>query len=184
MLQRIRRGDTSLEAFVGLWREWGNPFSLNPYALRAAFLEALAASCPILELGSGLSTAVLGLAAERSGVPVFTLEESPSYASLTRDFIERESLAVRLHLSVLTDGWFQLPADLPHSFGLVVVDGPQADLAQRGQLYARLADRIKAATVIADDIRIHAIARPFDRWVLTNHRRAERFTNFAISRPS
>jgi hypothetical protein len=185
MLAALRSGDDSPEAFMALWRAWGNPYSMHSLGLQRIYAEALAASSPILEMGSGLSSVVLGLAAQKSGVPVIALEESQEHADRTRDFLQHELIhTVQVHTAPLIDGWYDLPDDLPEQFGLVVIDGPQADLRQRGQIYQRIGDRIKTATVIADDTRIHAIARPFDKWVLDSQRRAERFSHFSASRPT
>ena len=181
-VKAIRSGKTDAATFEALVSQWGNPFSFRAGGLARLHELALKATRPILDLGAGLSSIVLGLAAEKSGVPVHSLDNAPEWAERTQQALYAHSIeTVSLHLCRLSGGFYALPDALPREFGLVFIDGPQ-DLAGRGRAYEAL--NLTGADVVADDIRIREIARPFDLWVLASGRAAERCGNYAIARKS
>lgn len=182
-IDQIRGGKADEEAFGALVREWGNPYSFRAGGLARLYDLASSAVKPVLDLGSGLSSIVLGLAAERSGVPVYALESSLEWATRLQGALYASDIkTVSVRLCGLAGGFYMLPDDLPKEWGLVVVDGPQDDLAARGLAYERL--NLTGAHVFADDIQIRKIARPFDLWVLASVRVAERCGSYAIARAS
>jgi hypothetical protein len=142
--------------FTVMHTDWGNKFAAPPEMLAAAYLMALEADGPLLETGSGLSTIVLGLAAEKAGVNVHALEHDPDYYRRTIAALKRYNLVnVRLHYAPLRNHgdclWYEVPADLPERFALVLCDGPQRRFGRRG-LFSQLGDRIADAKLIADDM--------------------------------
>jgi precorrin-6B methylase 2 len=174
------RSNPDAAAFEALAREWGNPFSFQAAGLKRLYELALTTGGPVLDLGSGLTSIVLGLAAELSGATVTALENSPEWAKRLEGALKAAKIkTVSVRLCKLQGGFYALPDDLPDAFGLVVIDGPQ-HLTARGQAYERL--NLSGAHVVADDIRIRRIARPFDLWVLRSGRVAERCGNYAIAR--
>lgn len=183
LIERLRGGDDSPEALCALSYAWGNTsHSLRPSALQRLHRLALTASRPILDLGSGLSTIVAAVAAEKAGVAIFALENDRGhFLKLGRALLDLGLKSVELRHCPLVDGWYSIPRDLPDSFGLVVIDGPMI-LENRGRAYDLLGDRIKTAHVIADDINFQPIAFPFNRWTLATGRVAERFGSYAVAR--
>jgi hypothetical protein len=102
---------------------------MHEYA--SAFLQrAWTAKGPILECGSGLSTILLGLVADRTGNEVWSLEHSTFWAERVRSTLKRHNLqCVRLCQSELRNCgaylWYDPPKDtMPKDFSLVVCDGP------------------------------------------------------------
>jgi predicted O-methyltransferase YrrM len=95
---------------------------------------AVEARGPVLEIGSGLTTLVLGALVGRRGLPVWTLEHHPEFFRHTEERLRRYGLTnVHLTLSPLRDYgdfcWYDLPLDaLPRDFGLVIADGPPGDV--------------------------------------------------------
>lgn len=178
-VEALRAGEW---VFGALADAWGNKsHSLRPAALQVLYRHAVELSRPVLDIGSGLSTIVAAVAAERSGVPVYALENDLEQWERVNAALDMLQLKAGLYLCPMStvDRWYQVPADLPGAFGLVVVDGPM-DLPNRGRVYGSI--DLTGAVVIADDMHHPQIARPFDRWVLETGRTVERFENFAVAK--
>jgi hypothetical protein len=108
---------------------WGNEgMSVEQEYLAATITEAMAAKGPILECGTGLSTLVLSLIAERRDVDVWSLEEDDAYGREVAARVARFHGAIRiLHAPLTRYGdyeWYLVPPNLPTGFTLVVCDGP------------------------------------------------------------
>jgi len=111
---------------------WANEkMSASEEYLQAIFRYAGEAEGPILECGSGLSTLVLGIAAQRNGQRVFSLEDDPLWFSIVRSALSRYGISnvevCRAPLRNYGDfEWYDPPRDrLSTDFALVVCDGPQ-----------------------------------------------------------
>jgi predicted O-methyltransferase YrrM len=96
--------------------------------------EALTTPGPVLEIGSGLTTILLGLLAGRRGVQTWSLEHWPDYhRSLARTLTRSRVTSVRTVLAPLKDhgeyAWYDSPdfAAMPRNFRLVIADGPPGD---------------------------------------------------------
>ncbi|HZX32171.1 MAG TPA: hypothetical protein VFF03_12535 [Rhodocyclaceae bacterium] len=110
---------------------WGNDgwSALREY-LAACIRHALVARGPILECGSGLTTLLVGVAAEKAGVELWSMEHLPDWGDRVGDALRRFDLgAVRLHVASLRDyagyAWYDPPLKaMPYNFSLVICDGP------------------------------------------------------------
>lgn len=160
-------GTPSPEAFQHLFDGWdifsgrsalGNPWTLEPEALAELYVQAREAKAPVLEMGSGLTTLVLGLALQGTEQAVHALEDNlPSWrqtaAALDRFGVKN----VVLHYAPLVpigpgiDEVAYGEADLPEEFGLALVDGPYHSAQRRTALWA-LRERIRKARLIIDDV--------------------------------
>ncbi len=111
--------------------------ALRPAALAAVCNEVtLAGRRELVELGSGVSTVVLGRLARELGGRLTSLEHDTDWARVVRSQIEREGLtaAARLieaplerHSAALDDApWYAAGAvaELPQEIDLLLVDGP------------------------------------------------------------
>jgi hypothetical protein len=113
---------------------WGNEdWSAREEYLMACVRDALASRGPILECGSGLTTIVVGIIAQRDGKTLWSLEHAPAWAEPVRKYLRRYRLD-RVHLcaDALKDyaefSWYDAPLDvMPGSFGLVICDGPPGE---------------------------------------------------------
>jgi predicted O-methyltransferase YrrM len=121
------------ETLAALGAGWGD----DGFRAVGGYLEEVARRAaetrgPVLEVGSGLTTLLLGLLAARRGVDVWTLEHLPEFHRQTRRRLERYGVGgVRLTLAPLRDhgdfSWYDAPLDeMPRDFRLVIADGPPA----------------------------------------------------------
>jgi hypothetical protein len=111
---------------------WGSsyaaPFEYIQYYLRTlAETEGL-----VLECGSGLSTLVAGVVAQRRGFQVWAFEQSPFWYERVQAELDRFRIrAVRLCLTPLRDYgayvWYDPPVELPPAFSAVACDGPPGE---------------------------------------------------------
>lgn len=110
---------------------WGNDgWPALPEYLVTAIRHALMPGGPILECGSGLTTMLIGAAAQRSGRRLWSLEHLPAWGERVGDYLARHGVdGVHLCVSPLRDyghfAWYDPPlAAMPDDFALVICDGP------------------------------------------------------------
>src|SRR5215213_5674635 len=124
-------GTPSPDILAELGSAWGD----DGFRATGGYLEevarfAMEARGPVLEIGSGLTTLILGALVGRRGLPVWTLEHHPEYFRNTEAKLKRYSITnVHLTLAPLRDygefSWYDPPLnELPGDFSLVVADGP------------------------------------------------------------
>src|SRR5690606_214854 len=143
---------------------------------QCAYQQARRATAPILELGSGLSTVIMGASAT---APLHAIEADLVWVDRTRAALARFKIeGVIVHHCRLQDGWYVLPDDLPHTFGLVLIDGPQGN---REQAFRRLGERIMGATVMCDDVLGDPWTCSVYRWGWETGRRLEHISQFVVS---
>lgn len=113
---------------------WGNEgHSALGEFLAASIDRALTSNGPILECGSGLSTLLVGAAAQRSGHRMWSLESSEIWgervrAALSRYGIAGVSVCVEPLKSYGEFDWYNPPVDeFPSQFALILCDGPTAE---------------------------------------------------------
>jgi hypothetical protein len=135
-LTSVRADETpSRDLLLELGRAWGD----DGYRAVGGYVEEVArwateARGPVLEIGSGLTTLILGALLGRRGLPVWTLEHHAEYFHYTNQNVRRYGLTnVHLKLAPLRDYgefcWYDPSLDeLPRDFGLVIADGPPGDV--------------------------------------------------------
>jgi hypothetical protein len=127
---------------------------------KACGREVRDARGPILECGSGLSTIVGGVIAQRHGNIVWALEHNPVWGARIQQALDAYSItSVRLCVNPLRDygafTWYAPPlAEMPESFALVLCDGPPAEKTPGGRsgmlpvMQSRLA---RGCVILMDD---------------------------------
>lgn len=123
---------TGNTVLIDLIYGWGNEaWSAQDEYLAACIHHALSSSGPTLECGSGLSTILIGVIANKRGQSHWALEHSPEWAMRVQRSLTRYALdsAVILCANPLRDygdfDWYDPPREsMPGVFGLVICDGP------------------------------------------------------------
>ena len=150
---------------------WGNSgwIAQDGY-LRACLHTALEVDGPTLECGSGLSTLLLGVVADQRGHEHWALEHLPEWGTKVGGFVARYGFRnVRLHTAPLREyggfTWYDPPLlRLPHTFALVVCDGPPADTpGGRYGLVPLLRDYLASGCIILLDDAVRTEERSIAR---------------------
>lgn len=180
-VQRLRDGDSSPDVFVSLFRGWNNPWAATPAMLQAVYHMAMRAKGPILECGSGITTLVLAIAAEKTGHVAVSLESDAGWLARVTTELRRFDLASDVRFSPITDytdfKWYQKPKIGPVS--MVVCDGPARTYGRQG-LFALLGEEIKGAAIIMDDTDDKAQAEILSGWAEKNGYSVQGFERFSI----
>ena len=149
-----------LDVLTELAQAWGD----DGFRAVGGYLEevtrwASEARGPVLEIGSGLTTLILGSVVGRRGFPVWTLEHHEEFFRNTEASLERYNLNnVHLTLAPLRDYgdfyWYDPPVEeLPRDFSLIVADGPPGDVkgGRFGLLPVLRSHFASGAVVLLDD---------------------------------
>lgn len=149
-----------LDVLTELAQAWGD----DGFRAVGGYLEevtrwAAEARGPVLEIGSGLTTLILGSVVGRSGLPVWTLEHHPEFFRNTEAKLKRYNLTnVHLTLAPLRDYgdfcWYDPPiSELPRDFSLIIADGPPGDVkgGRFGLLPVLRSHFASSAVVLLDD---------------------------------
>lgn len=92
----------------------------------------------VLECGSGLTTLLLALLAERERFPHVALEDNPRWAAATLRQIKALGLRADVRTAPLLDygdfDWYDASVLGDDTFDLIVCDGPRAAVARGGRV--------------------------------------------------
>jgi hypothetical protein len=139
---------------------WGNEgWAAREEYLSACIAQTLVTAGPILECGSGLTTAVLGAIATDRGIPYCALEHDAEWAARVRSTVGRLGLSSVdvIHAPLRTFGdfwWYDVPMNaIPRTFTMIVCDGPPGDTeGGRYGLVPVMESRIaRDAVILLDD---------------------------------
>jgi hypothetical protein len=137
---------------------WGSDLSAREEYLEACIAEALTCNGPILECGSGLTTILIGLIAQRRGETMWTLEHHEVWGRKTRRYLERYKIkSVRVSVRPLKEyagfSWYDPPLDvIPDEVAFVICDGPpRRNPGNRYGLLPVMGARLKPGCVILLD---------------------------------
>jgi hypothetical protein len=161
-MERLITGDSSPEVFNDIFKYNGNGFSAGPRMLSDIYARCKAAEGPILEVGSGISTIVAGLACQRNGQMVHALEHDLEWFRVVRNYINLWKVkGIALYYAPMKEYpeltakgehplmWYDTDG-LPEKFDLAIIDGPPRRFGREG-VYKLLPDRIKDCTWLVDD---------------------------------
>jgi hypothetical protein len=155
-IKRLRDGDSSFEAFVELSSGWANPSAALPDMLQAVYATAIKAEGIALETGSGLTTIVAGLAAEKTGkLRIRALENDLHWHDRLAKVLDRYSIksVLLLYSPLMRHGEFvwYTPPEIPEHYSLLICDGPRRDYGRAG-LWHLMGEKIDRATWLIDDV--------------------------------
>lgn len=160
-IERLTTGDNSLEVFNEIFTSYNMPYAACSAMLKDTYDMAREANGPILEVGSGITTVVAGLAVQRTGQTVHALEHDIDWFRTVRNYIEIWKVkGVNLYYAPLQEYpqadmkhplmWYEIDDRLPKDFALAIIDGPPRRYGREG-VYRLALDRIKNAKWIVDD---------------------------------
>jgi len=152
---------------------WNNDgWSASVEFMHEMMARAAQARGSILDCGSGLSTVLLGLVAERTGSTVWSLEHQAFWAgriaaSLARHDVRRVHVCHAPLRSFGAFDWYDVDAAaLPTDIALVICDGPPEDT--RGGRYGLLPvmrhHLAPGCVILLDDAARAAERRVLDQW--------------------
>ena len=169
MIEALLAGSPTIADFQAIRAAYDNPYSLRPSGLAFLYWAARQSDgSPILDIGSGLTTLVLGAAATFTGAHVHALEESADWKANLEALLVSEGLGnVTVYHAPLVDGVYTRP-ELPPAFGVLSIDGPQSHVGR--EVAANLAlpwcsgfalmDDPNLYNAIPDDLVSNRIFRP------------------------
>lgn len=126
-----QRALNDYKLFTDLSFGWGNEsHSANVEYLMDCAGYAAQSKLPILECGSGLTTIIIGLVAQKYGNTVWSLEHMKSWYKRAQKYLKKYKIdSVKIIHTPLIDyddfSWYDPPLELmPDKFSLVICDGP------------------------------------------------------------
>lgn len=161
-IRDILEKDQSAEAFTEARAIWDSPYSLSVGALMMGWHAALRSNGPILDAGTGLSTIVLAMAAQRMGAHVHAVETSHEWMEHTRAAAADADLDnITFHvLTRLDEEPLRLFAlHTPDEFAMASIDA-SLDLDVRLMLFGAVREKLRRAYVLFDDVYSKETAEP------------------------
>jgi len=163
-------GEDQLAALTYGWNNDG--WSASSAFMREALSCAWQANGPILECGSGLSTLLLALVADRTGSTVWSLEHDASWAAHVRTALNAHGFRnVKVqHAPLRPFGdywWYSVPVDvLPRPIALVACDGPPGSTpgGRYGLLPVTRSRLASSCVILLDDAARPDEQRVVERW--------------------
>ena len=144
---------------IQLLLAWGN----IGYSASARYLQQVerifrASDGPVLECGSGATTLLIALLAERYNRKAWTFEHHGHWSyhvSEVLDALELKQVTV-CHAPLKSYGdfeWYDVPSELPSDFGMVICDGPPGRIrGGRYGLFPVMGDHLDpACRILLDD---------------------------------
>ena len=174
-VRRVRVHDDYIplsdKAVSNLLYGWGSEWSLREELITEVWHRAWHTRGPVLECGSGLSTILLGIAAEWQGYDVYSLEHDEAWHARMLHTLSELGLA-RVNLisaPLITHGgyaWYDAPGDFPGEFTLVLCDGPPGNtMGGRYGLLPELRPSLASDCVILlDDVARDGEQEVLRRW--------------------
>ena len=162
--------------YEALRKAWGNDWAVSTKFLTTLSILAEEATTSILELGSGLTTLILGAITKQQ---VFVLEQNLEWAKKAQEWVGKMGWdhVFIYHCDIIEyDGfqWFDIPENLP-SFDLVICDAPTRDIG-RGGMKSVVGNKLKkGCKIMIDDI--HTEESALKEWGY----KYNKFGDFAIA---
>ena len=175
-----RTGNFTGPELNAFWQAWGNQgFSADKRYLQETIRLIEENRGAVLECGTGATTVIAGVLAERYGFHVYSLEQDPAWSSKASRAIVRNGLN-RVHiidapLKRFGDCMWYDPgkASVPDRIGLIICDGPY--IAQElgepvysswryGVLRYLLDNKIEFGALLLDDVNDPRAPAVLSRW--------------------
>lgn len=175
---RIREGTETEADYNELARFTGNTYSADANTL--ALVTGVARKCrgPILETGSGLTTALMAAA---SGQQVYSLEHLEHYARQSDGWCQDMGADnATIICGALKDGWYDTERmTLPDKFALGFCDGPPRLWGTRMRFFEVFGPR--CSVIVVDDVKSdNSFSGQVQQWAADNGRSFEMMGRAAL----
>lgn len=162
---------------IQLLLAWGN----IGYSASARYLQQVErifreSNGPILECGSGATTLLIALLAEKYGREAWTFEHHGHWSRHVSEVLQTLELKqVKIcHAPLKSYGeyeWYEVPAELPNDFGMVICDGPPGTIkGGRYGLFPIMGKYLDPdCRVLLDDTHRKNEQSLIERWKQENH---------------
>lgn len=149
--QALRDGHHTIKTMHEAVKAWGSHYTMQPIGHLLAFHMALRTSDPIVETGSGLSSLILGVAAEITGKSVISIEHDHEQAKRTQDMLDAAGVfTVGINVCPILKGGTYDPPGLPPHVGFWLHDGP-LDFTARTTAFEMMTGHRRVGSILIDD---------------------------------
>jgi predicted O-methyltransferase YrrM len=165
---KFRDGTEDEDDYNEVFRYAGNNYAADPGVLALCVGIARRSQGPIIETGSGLSTALMSLVTDQT---VHSLEHQPHYAAQTGGWCDEAGVKnFRLICAPLRDHWYDVGRmDLPEKFAFGFCDGPPRIYGTRMKFFEVFGPR--CSVILVDDIKTdNGFANQVREWAEANGR--------------
>jgi hypothetical protein len=168
LAHKFRDGTEDEDDYNEVFRYAGNNYAADPGVLALCVGIARRSQGPIIETGSGLSTALMSLVTDQT---VHSLEHQPHYAAQTGGWCDEAGVKnFRLICAPLRDHWYDVGRmDLPEKFAFGFCDGPPRIYGTRMKFFEVFGPR--CSVILVDDIKTdNGFANQVREWAEANGR--------------
>lgn len=150
LVPKFQEGTETEDDYNEVFRYAGNNYAADAGVLALCVGIARKARGPIIETGSGLSTALMAAVTDQT---VHSLEHIPRYAGQTGTWCEEAGVEnIRVICAPLKDHWYDVERmDLPDKFAFGFCDGPPRIYGTRMKFFEVFGPR--CTVILVDDIK-------------------------------
>ncbi|MFA9205003.1 MAG: hypothetical protein ACEQSH_00960 [Bacteroidia bacterium] len=146
---RFRDETETEDDYNEVFRYAGNNYAADPGVLALCVGIARKSRGPILETGSGMSTALMALVTDQA---VHSLEHLPHYAERTAEWCREAGSEARIICAPMKDFWYDTDRmDLPARFAFGFCDGPPRLFGTRMRFFEVFGNR--CSVILVDDMK-------------------------------
>lgn len=147
----LRDGHSTIKTMREAHKARSTIYTMQPIGLLLAYHMARRSPDTIVETGSGLSTVILGLAAEAAGQSVICIEHDAEQAKRTQEMLDDAGVyTVGLNVCPVLKGGTYDPPGLPKHIGFWLHDGP-LDFTARTAAFKMMTSDRRVGSILIDD---------------------------------
>jgi len=147
LIKKIENGNCDTNNFCDLSEHWNNKWTPTIPMLGMVAELSREATGNILEIGSGLTTLILGA----SGKKVTSLEHHPEWISRMNGLLKQCGYGnVELLERPVINGWYDY--DIKEKYSMILIDGPPQALSDRTKVVDKIEEVDDGCIFIVDDV--------------------------------
>lgn len=147
LIRRVQMEEETVDDLISLFDSWGNEFSAPPDMLGIIAELSRQDEGKILEIGSGLTTLVLGA----SGRDVVSVESDSDWLKRINGMLQKcNYYNVETVRADIVDGWYDFNTD--DEYSLILIDGPARKAGDRRKFVDHIKNIPTGCVVVVDDV--------------------------------